>query len=234
MSIRAGRGAMLDLTIPGDFPAEAYRALHEIVHAAERAPDVLEQFDAAWAGVAIRFAGMARAGDQFCASLRDAGRHPGADELFRQEEALFGLVTNGVAAIESFGYAMFAAGAMVKPAAFPMATPVDRRNATLGSTMRLYSREFPEAAITRAFFWWCNSREFGWWKEVRGLLSQRVAPHRAVDGGPAHSLTRGEWWLRAERVDLGFAAARRAWVAAALDGLLREANVFGESVLAPR
>lgn len=220
---------MPSLDLPADFPVGAHARTRAIVVAAAAGREATPQFESAWTSCAHRFLSLARNDEAFTGSLRRAGRHPDERELHAQEEALFGFVSNGMAVAESVGYALYAVAAMVHPERFPLATPTDRRNATLGATMRGYSAEFAQEGITRVLFWRLNSHEFGWWKDVRALLAHRLAPGRHPDeSGPAGSVLHGAWMLRGEPVDQGTTGRRRAWMAQALGELVGETEAFVE------
>ncbi len=218
---------MPSLDLPADFPAAAHARTRAIVAAAASGSDVAPQFESAWTSCAHRFLSLARNDDQFVAALRRGGRHPDERELHAQEEALFGFVSNGMAVAESVGYSLYAIASLLLPASFPLATPTDRRNATLGATMRGYSAELAQEGITRVLFWRLNSHDFGWWKDVRALLAHRLTPGRWPDeSGPEGSVLHGAWMLRGEPVDQGTTGRRRAWLAQALEELVGETEAF--------
>jgi hypothetical protein len=209
------------LDLPADFPADGHARARAIVAARAPAGEARRQFEGAWTACAHRFLSLARHDEAFAVSLRRAGRHPDPADLHAQEEALFGFVSCGVASVESLAYALYAIGGIVLSDRFPIATPTDRRNATLGATMRGFSAELAEEEITRALFHRLNSHEYGWWKEVRALLAQRVAPGRwPEEAGPEGSVLHGVWMLRGEPVDDALTARRRTWLAATLGELV--------------
>ena len=169
------------------------------------APGVREEFEAAWLALAHRFAAFSDA----CHALEAAHTERA------QDAALFGAFSNGVACIESCCYGLFAIGAWLEPARFPLASPGDKRNATVGATMRQFGEVFHDAELTRVLFWWLNSREFGWWKETRTMLAQRVAP-----------MSGAGWELRGVTLDVQTLREKRAWLGELLGTVLHEADVF--------
>lgn len=246
---------MPGLDLPADFPAAAHARVRDTVvgartgarteartgSASERgeghgaAGEARREFEGAWTACAHRFLGLARHDDAFAASLRRGGRHAEGAELHAQEEALFGFVSSGVAVAESLGYALYAIAALVHPERYPIATPTDRRNATLGATMRGYAADFADEGVTRVLFWRLNSHEFGWWKDVRALLAHRSIPGRWPDeGGPEASVLHGAWMLRGEPVDDGTTARRRAWLAQAVAEIVGETESLVARRLAAR
>jgi hypothetical protein len=219
---------MPSLDLPADFPAEAHARARAAV-GRTTAGEARRQFESAWTACTHRFLSLARHDESFATSLRRTGRHPDPADLHVQEEALFGFVSCGVAAVESLGYALYALAAILLPDRFPIATPTDRRNATLGATMRGFSAELADEGITRALFFRLNSHEYGWWKEVRALLAQRLSPGRwPEEAGPEESVLHGIWMLRGEPVDEGLTTRRRAWLAEALGQLVGETAAFVE------
>jgi hypothetical protein len=220
------------LELPADFPAAAHARVRASVAAAAPTGEARRQFESAWTGCAHRFLSLARHDETFATSLRRAGRRPDPADLHLQEEALFAFVSCGVASVESLGYALYALAALARPDRFPIATPTDRRNATLGATMRGYAAELAEEEVTRALFFRLNSHEYGWWKEVRALLAQRLSPGRwPEEAGPEESVLHGVWMLRGEPVNDGLATRRRAWLAEALGQLVGETEKFVQSRL---
>src|SRR5271163_3546635 len=92
------------------------------------------------------------------------------EELFAQQEALFTFFTNGSAALESFGYAAFAMGAMLRPVNFRMATKADRRAINPEKTEKLFSANFSGTAIARALSSIVKDQNFRQWASIRNVL----------------------------------------------------------------
>lgn len=210
--------------LPPDFPLEPYLRVQRLA-LSSRAPAMLKnEFTGAWIGLAHRYRACAESGERAAASL--ARGAPAGENLYEEERHLFSFFSFGVAVLESLAFGLFALGAMVRPGSFPLATPVDHRNATLGATLRVYGEVFHEEELTRLLFWHLNSREFGWWKEVRAVLSRRSMPGRRVSPDGRVVASGSEW--RVSGVDMGpnTIALRREWLSAVTGELLAHAAEF--------
>lgn len=219
-----GSHLLPNLALPHDFPLASYLRTRDRVLAGRRMGEREEEFVGAWLAVAHRYLELARSESALSELLRtDLDPTPSFD----LDREFFAFFTSGAAVLEGFCYGMFAVGALLRPDDFPLTTPTDRRNATLGATLRLYSQAFQNDAITRALFWWLNSREFGWWKEVAGILARRCVPgYDPSRPNPGPRPTDTSWRLRGQPVYLGLAADKRAWLAGALAELMSEADHF--------
>jgi hypothetical protein len=173
------------------------------------------EFTAAWHSVLYKYAAFDAHITALATALEsaDASAPPA---MYERERDLFGVFTSGVATLESIGYCAFTLGALVRREWFPLATPTDRRNATVGATLRLYSAHFHDDDVTRVLFWWYNSREYGWWKDTRNLLAQQ-----AVVTAPS-----GHWTLGGVRVNPDELARKRNWLVHVMSELLKAVDTF--------
>ena len=190
--------------MPADFPIASYTSIHSRI-TAQPPSDTLAEFEDAWRGLAYRF----NAFDEACNAFDAAAT---ADA---QDAALFSVFSNGVACIECCCYGLFVIGALTQPEKFPLTSPTDKRNATVGATLRLFGEAFHDTELTRLLFWWLNSREFGWWKEGRATLAQRVAP-RTPEG----------WQVRGVTLNAAVLQQKRAWLVELLMRLLAGTDEF--------
>jgi hypothetical protein len=209
----------LPITPPADFPHQQHSNVLALVSAAcagqsERAA-AGNEFAAAWSGVLYRFCAF----DAHFVSLSRALAQVHAatpQAMYELERDLFGVFTNGVATLESIAYGVFALGALVRPETFPLETPTDRRNATVGSALRLYSERFHDEDVTRVLFWWYNSREYGWWKDTRNLLAQQT-----VTMAPGDNCMLGGVRMSAEEL-----VRKRSWLVHVVSELLVAVDAF--------
>jgi hypothetical protein len=113
---------IIGIDMPDDFPTTAHDAVGVKLGPYQPGkPGVWTEYGGGWNAIAFRFKTAAIANDRFTASIRQFPQPP-LDEYQVQEEALFVFFVAGFAAIESFAFALFALGAMLQPANFPMST----------------------------------------------------------------------------------------------------------------
>ena len=116
----------IGIDMPIDFPTNSHNAVAvKLGSYRPRAPDVWAEHASGWNAVASRYKLASRADEKFTASITLSV--PTLDEYQVQAEALFIFFTAGYASIESFTYALFALGALLKPIDFPMSKPEDRK-----------------------------------------------------------------------------------------------------------
>lgn len=210
----------MPLAPPADFPLQQHSSVFARVSAAcaeqNARTAACSEFAAAWSGVLYRFCTFDAHFAALSRALEREGRATTSQAAYELERDLFGVFTNGVATLESIAYGVFALGALVRPETFPLETPTDRRNATVGSALRLYSERFHDDDVTRVLFWWYNSREYGWWKDMRNLLAQQT-----VTGSIEHN-----WTLGGVRMSVEELARRRSWLVHVMSELLSAVDAF--------
>lgn len=140
-------------------------------------------------------------------------------DLPGSQRQLLDFLVSGVAVMESLAFGLFSVGALICPQQFVLRTPLDRRNATTGATMRLYHECFHNLEITRVLFWHYNSHDFAWWKDTRNCLMQEAATR---DAQAAYWLIGG---VRYTSTDL---ARKRVTLTSAASSILEAAEPFIE------
>jgi hypothetical protein len=118
------------------------------------------------------------------------------DEHYRQERALFGFFTSGLACIESFAFALHAIGACYRPSSFGL-TKDDLKSVTPKAVAKTLKQAWLSAAITSTINNIVNDAAFQTWKSIRNALSHRVVPSRAIAVTPGSEIQ--SIWLLASQ-----------------------------------
>jgi len=104
---------------------------------------------------------------------------PGVEIEYQQERALFGFFTSGLASIECFAFALYSLGACLSESDFA----VDD-NALKGVSpervTRLYSRLWPDSAISYQLELLAKDERYRRWKRIRNIVSHRASPPRHI------------------------------------------------------
>ena len=136
------------LLMPSDFPIGGYQAIHlKIAPHATRDQPVYDQFAGAWNAITYQYKAFAEYENLFGQSISKYGAGPPAEERYHQERDLFGFFSNGFSTFEAFFYGAFAAGSILQPKHFPIATPQDQRQITAAKTITAYRAAFPRDAF---------------------------------------------------------------------------------------
>lgn len=215
--------------MPSDFPSEPYDEVSRRVGSfSTHTPATLSHFAGAWNAVAYRYSACADYDVAFTDSIRCYGDAPPPQERNLQERCLFGFFVSGLAALESIYYGLFAVGALLNPAHFPLSTDNEMRAVNPRSTADHYFRVFPSEGITNVLLQLEQSQEFKDWREIRNILAHRTAPGRII-----HASTTGidspALWRTGIPLDTNTTTSRRTWLAAKLTLLITEANAFTQS-----
>jgi hypothetical protein len=152
-----------------------------------------EHFYSAWVGVAFRFRACTMHSENFTAVFQRTGGTAQGEDVYQEDDALFGFFVKGLSALESFYYSLYALGALivtstqvpsVPPAEqFPLLThlvdPVHRgespRFITPKKTCDAYRQAFPGWPITELLGRMQEDELYKEWSEIRNILAHRVA-----------------------------------------------------------
>jgi hypothetical protein len=223
--------AVNGLVMPTDFPSAPFEvAYSRVVTLAGRHPANVEHFMAAWNAISLRFLALISDGDEFTASIGRTGSTASLEERYSQERHLFGFFSNVFSSFEAYFYGMFAVGAMLNAAAFPLTTPREQQAVAPGSTERAYSTAFSTDPLLTAFQAVFADPAYRELREVRNILTHRTAPGRRIfvsiesdeDLSP-------EWKINNIVLDGATTAARRAHTARILGVLLDAAAKFAQA-----
>jgi hypothetical protein len=220
------------LLMPGDFPVAAYQAVHmKLVPYAEKNNLVYAQFAGAWNAISYRFNALDEYDELFSSSIAKYGAGPPADERYRQERDLFGFFSNGFSTFEALFYGAFSAAALVRPAAFPIATAQDQRRITASQTAAAYATAFPGDPILAALKTVITDPAYVELRDVRNVLSHRSAPGRTIHVAIGEEPAPDQWKLENIILDEKTTATRRSRIAKVLTEATEAFQKFASAVL---
>jgi hypothetical protein len=99
----------IELTVPDDFPAKQFEAVHNKLATYDGHTYSLS-FDALRA-IAYRFIALADYDESFTASIKQYGISSSHAIRYNEDRDLFGFFSNGFSVFEAFWFALFAIGA---------------------------------------------------------------------------------------------------------------------------
>jgi hypothetical protein len=228
----------IGIDMPHDFPTSAYNAVNvKLGPERPRDPDVWGEYGAGWNAVASRFKMVADADDRFTRLIR---QNPSHNDIQAQQEALFTFFVGGYAVIESYAYATYAIGALIRPTDFPMLTDNDLRSISPISTQRKYAAHFVGTSIDLELTSFIEPNvdpAFQEWGLIRNVLAHRIAPsrriHVSIHEGPRPDTTPvrpTEWKIMGGLVlNERTTSDRRAWLAKTLVRLVNAADAFAQT-----
>jgi hypothetical protein len=229
--MQMGKSAAIGIDMPNDFHTDAH---NEVVtklgpYKPQSAPNVIwDGLVSGWNAVAIRFKTVANADEKYTVSIRSKEAFSSSDERVVQQEALFAFFVNGYAALESFAYAAFAMGAMLRPADFPMSTQADLRVINLNTTNSRFTTNFSGTVIQATLSALVRDANFCRWGLIRNVLAHRSEPprqyHLTVGGRAPHKAV----WeiIDGVSIDDQTTASNRRWLATALAECITAAEAF--------
>jgi hypothetical protein len=169
----------IGIDMPSDFRTDAHNEVVKKLRPYQASnPDTLSELAAGWNAVAIRFKSLAKADEGYTVSIKSKEAFSSPDERVIQQEALFAFFVNGYAALESFGYAAFAMGAMLRPADFPMSTQTDLRAINLNTIKSRFTTNFSGTVIQATLSALVGDPNFCRWRFIRNVLAHRSEPPR--------------------------------------------------------
>jgi hypothetical protein len=224
----------IGIDMPGDFPTTAHDAVNvKLGPYQPRNPNVWTEYGGGWNAIAFRFKTATVADDRFTASIKHFPKPP-PDEYQIQEEALFTFFIAGSAAIEGFAYALFALGAMLRPAEFPMSKPGHRQAINPNLTMTKFTAHFAGTPVETALSTLLVDPTYKDWCLIRNVLAHRIAPPRhhvmeLTTGGGGKTSRSGAtiWQVIGDLVlDDQTTSDKRTWLAAQLSECLEATESF--------
>jgi len=216
------------LEMPPDFPADAYHAIHlKIAACVETHKETYSEFAGAWNALSYRYKAVAEYDQLFTASIVKHGSGPPHEERYRQERDLFGFFNNGFSIFESLSYAMFAAGSMLQPGHFPLATPRQKRAISVSTTIAAYKAAYPSDSIAPMLDATVKDPSLQELRDIRNVLSHRTAPGRTIQaaiGGPVSDSDR--WKLADVILDETTTSKRRVQTTRLFSSVLEAFKMF--------
>lgn len=137
-----------------------------------------EHFYAGWSGLAFRLVSCAKQNRIFSESLRLAGGDAKGQDLYRQDEALFGFYTSALSALECLHFSLYAAAALVRPDEFPhvsLENAAALRQVSVATTVKSFRAAFPDDTITLRMISVEHDPEYRDLKTMRNILAHRAA-----------------------------------------------------------
>ena len=168
------------LLVPADFPIVPYEAIHGVIEATRASHPLYEHYSGAWNALAYRFRASVDSGDRFAALLKAHGATPPPEERYLQERALFDFFSTGFSVFECTFYGLYAIGAFLEPAMFPLSSEREQQQVSPTRTRDAFSRAFPLDTILAAFAALFADPEYQRWREIRNVLTHRTAPGRRI------------------------------------------------------
>jgi hypothetical protein len=218
------------LVMPGDFPTAEYGTIFDRVSRRTNASGhVYDQFASAWNAVSYRYLAMTEDEQAFTALVTQTAPEP--QIRYEQERALFGFFSNGFSVVESTFYGLFALGAMLSPAHFPIASPKEQQRISPQSTMAAFKAAFTNDAINSLISALTASTNYIEWREIRNILTHRAAPGRTFFvgiGGAGDEPLPDQWKIKGIALDKKMAVSRRSQLADLLNQLLNGSQEFVE------
>ena len=230
---RGVTSSVIGIGMPSDFPLGPHDRVAKLVekYVPNTSPnDTWREWAGGWTGLAYRFRAAAEYGESLVASYRAHSASPSFEERFRQEVDLFGFFVSTQSALECTAYGCFALGALANAAAFPMATPEERRRVGLRSTADAFRNTFPSDVLTGQFAGLLADPRRSDLEVIRNILVHRAQPPRAFVRGIGASIPEPTTWGTFV-LDDTLTPSWRAWLATWLDRLLSAAEVFAANRL---
>ena len=176
------------LSTRNDFPASPFEALYKKLGGAYGGrPEYDVLVFGALNAIAYRFHALAEYDRSFTASINAHGTDFGQPSRYEQERDLFGFFSNVNSVFDAFCFALFAVGALIQPADFPLA---DEWKVNCGRTREAYRKAFPADPILSVLENMAKDTALIELRTIRNILTHRGVGGRALmatTGPPASS-----------------------------------------------
>ncbi|MGW2038705.1 hypothetical protein [Streptomyces virginiae] len=161
-----------------NFPKAAFdRAFLAATDADPKDDAVREQLIAASYAVVYRHRQAHEAAEALLALLEKSGDQSARERDYEAQKGLFDFFVSLHSSLESTFYALYFAGAQVKPVGFKhAATPESWRDVTSGETLKKFRLAWPKDNLTLALEDLKKTGEYTDLGEARNILAHRIAP----------------------------------------------------------
>ncbi len=217
------------VSMPDDFDVNSYDSVNRVVGLkAQTNRSAWDQFCGAWNAVSYRFRAVTDHSINFTEAIQI---NSDMESRYIQERELFSFFVSGLAVLESYFYAMFAAGAILNPTNFPFVTETDFKHVTCKETTKNYSFVFSSHNLPTVMQSLIHSKQFQELERIRNLLAHRIATTRIISlttgsGSPAKP---HEWRLfPGFFLDINTTVSRRIWLTQTLNELLYHTDDFAQ------
>lgn len=133
---------------------------------------------------------------------------------------------NGISAIETFSYGLYAIAYIIRPQTFLIHTDDQLRHITPLRTCQDFNSEFHDEPITISLKILTESVEYREWQEFRNVLAHRGHPGRSISIGSEIDETL--WKLKDIPLNHSTTAQKRRWLSDTIYGLLINTKGFCE------
>jgi hypothetical protein len=213
-----------DIRMPHDFPLQPYSDLYRaVVGQLVSNTEERRMFTWGFRGVARRFRSCCEADEEFRKAYYAWRNTKSAEDLYREDKALFHFFSDGLSAIETLFFALYIVGWVVKPEHFPTGS---EKQIEPKFTSGKFTSHFPDEPLSLALKNAVSSSEYREWKNLRNPLAHRYAPGKSV----TIDLGQGSAWhsFLGLELDEQFTSRRRKWLANNLCQILESANGFAK------
>lgn len=222
--------------MPADFPSASYSAVNVGLAGPRLPPPLRGYFGGAWNAISYRFRAAADLSDEWVELIARHGVAPPHEVRYGQERTVFAFFANIVSVFDAASFGMFAIGAALSPAEFPLASDAHRRGVSPKAALDAYTRAFPGDPILAAMDAVRTDAAMAELLRVRNIITHRVVPGRvfsvnltiggAHDGEEDATAAGAEWREIGLQIDADMTVRFRAHAARLLSDLLGGLQVF--------
>src|SRR2546430_7190290 len=150
-----------------------------------------DHFYSAWVGVAFRLRACAIHSEDFTTVFQRTRGTAQGEDVYQEDDALFGFFVKGLSALESFYYSLYALGALIHtpintpsippPAQFPLLDPNEPRSLSKikpVTTYETFHKEFPNLPLTELLGHIREGKTFKELSRIRNALAHRLSSAR--------------------------------------------------------
>jgi len=228
----------MDIRLPSDFPRNPdlsfFRRVETRAQQDGYPDDWQGHFIGSWKAVAYRFKACDQHSRSFTRSIEKVGSAPLETHQYRQDADLFGFFVNGLAALESLSYCLFALGSRLRLEDFQFTTDKDIRKVGLSWAASVFAKAYPRDPLSAALKRILAMPNYDEWSNIRNVLAHRVTPGRTLymrtisrDNNPTPAPP-DEWRVSDLRIPLTdqTTASRRFWPVSSLADVLTNSDDF--------
>lgn len=225
------KNSILDY-LPQDFPKDKYKNIHDrVLQYKDKFPLQYKQFTGGYMSLMYRYLACIKHSNDYIKFIEKDRSSPSYFLRYEQERELFNFFTNGLSAIETYGYMIYMICSINKPNDFKVITKdlwkIKLKDKSKECTVEKLKTFYPEENITQEIEKLINSDEYQVWVKVRNILMHRGTPGRIIMASTRRpKIERSDLWFEGIEINKKTTDCRLKWLGSNLFNLIELTDDF--------
>ena len=204
--------------LPQYFPKDKYEKIYiKVLQYKDNFQLQYQQFTGGWKSLVYRYFACTTHSDDYVKIIKKDRISPSHFLRYEQERELFNFFTNGLSAIETYGYMIYMICSIKNPNDFKVITKdlwkIKLKDKSEECTVEKLKTFYPKENITQELEKLINSEEYNNGVKVRNVLMHRETPSRRIRLSTRRSkMEQSDLWFEEIAIDTQTTVCRLNWL----------------------